>query len=230
MAKNRKSETVKPDVTVTSNTFTMPTTFRTVSEIGYNAAKYVDGGSILARALLDANIGWPDNMSDDNMALLKSGIVLRKNEITKPTWYKVEGRNLVQLDAAPSDAELKAAPGTFLRMDVNYATGFTPHQLGSIKDSHPAEHEAVVKLRKAVSKYVSQVVARLKLMTTAMADADASGESKRRGANKSMRDRLTEFFEGLRKSNKTARNTRKDPTAFPDDVLDRKIAAFWKTE
>jgi hypothetical protein len=179
MSKNRK-------VTTSADTFTMPQSFPSVSVIGYQAARYVDQSSVLIRALIDANIDWPNGISEENLALLKSGIVLRKAEITPPTWFRVEGKNLVKLDETPTAAMLKAEPGCFLKLDVPYATGITPHNLGGMKETHPAEYEEVVKLRKAVSQYVSNVIGRLKSMTKALTDP----EGRTRGKTVSIKERL----------------------------------------
>ena len=215
----------KRAVTTTAKMFTMPVTFKSVADIGYQAARYVDMSGTLIRALVDANIGWPNDMSDENMALLKSGIVLRKQEITPPIWYRVEGKNLVELDTAPTAAELKADAGKFLKADVQFATGFTPHQLGALKESHPSEYEIVTEIRKGTSKYVSNVIGRLRAMTKAMAETE-----RQRGTTKPIKEKIETWFKDLVRSNKLARENRGDPTAFADEVLEKKIAAFWKAE
>lgn len=211
--------------TTVAKSVTFPVTFKSVSDIGYQAARYVDMSATLIRALVEADIGWPNNMSDENAALLKAGILLRKHEITAPVWYRVEGKNLVKLDAAPTAAELKADTGNFLKLDVQYATGISPHELGKRKESHPAEYEVVVEVRKAASKYVSNVLGRLRAMTKALTETD-----RQRGATKPIKEKIEEFFKSLKRSNKLAKENRGDPTAFDDDVLDRKVAAFWKAE
>lgn len=215
----------KPKVETIRKVFTMPTSYKSVADIGYQAARYVDMSSTLVRALIDANIGWPNDISDDNLALLKSGILLRKQEITEPVWFRVEGKNLVRLDSAPTAAELKNDKLSFLKLDVAYATAITPHQLGGMKESHPAEYEKIVEVRRAASKYVSNVIGRLKAMTKALTETD-----RQRGSAKPIKERVDEFFKGLKKSNKVARDNRGDPTAFADELLERKITAFWKAE
>ena len=213
----------KQKAVTVAKTISFPVTYKSVSDIGYQAARYVDMSGTLIRALHEANIGWPNDVSDENMALLKSGITLRKQEITEPTWYRVEGKNLVKLDVPPTPAELKASVGLYLKADVTFATGFTPHQLGALKESNPAEYEVVTEIRKATSKYVSNVIGRLKAMTKAMAETE-----RQRGATKPIKEKIEAWFKDLVRSNKLARDNRGDPTAFADEVLERKIAAFWK--
>lgn len=216
--RNQKATTVAKCVTI-------PVTFKSLLDIGYNAAKYADTGSMLVKALVDQNIGWPNDVSDDNMALIKSGIVLRKHEITPPRWFRVEAKNLIALTEGPTAAELKAQGASFLKLDVNYATSITPHDLGTRKESHPAEYEVLVEVRKATSKYVSNVLGRLRAMTKAMAETE-----RQRGVTKPIKEKVEAFFKDLRRSNKLAKENRGDPTAWEDEVLDRKVAAFWKAE
>ena len=211
-----------PKVTTTAKTFSMPLTFKSLSDIGYQAARYQDTGSILIKSLVDANIGWPDNVSEDNMALIKSGVVLRKGEISPPAWYKVEGKNLV---GPTAEAPPKAERDSWLMVNVALVTSYTPHQLGGLKESHPALYDLVVAGRKDVSKYVSNVLARLRSMTKAMAETERA-----RGTTLSIADKVKKIFEDLAKSNKLARDNRGDPTAYADDVLARKIAAFHSTK
>ena len=215
----------KPKATTVAKSVTIPVTFKSILDIGYNAAKYADTGSILVKALVDQNIGWPNEVSDDNMALLKSGIVLRKHEITPACWFRVEAKNLIALPGPPELADLKAKGASFLKLDVNYAMAVTPHQLGTMKESHPAEYTVLVEVRKATSKYVSNVIGRLKAMTKAMADTERN-----RGVTKPIREKVEAFFKDLKRSNALARDNRGDPTAFDDTVLDHKVAAFWKAE
>lgn len=219
MTTTTKGETVTTSSAASrAKPFTMPTTFKSLSDIGYQAARYQDTGSLLIKALVEQDIGWPDKVSDDNMALLRSGVALRKAEITPDQWYKVEGKNYI---GPATEAPPKGDRKDWLLFNNALASGYTPHQLGELKESDPALHKLVSERRAEISKYVSNCIGRLKAMTKAMQTGERA-----RGATMLIKDKVDKFFKDLMQSNKLARDNRGDPTAFDDDLLKRKIAAF----
>lgn len=190
--------------------------------LGYQTAVYADGGKSLAQHALTL-IADPENVPEDDAKAIKEGILQRKSEITPAVWYRREGRDqYVKLDSKPEEITADV-----LSLSVDYAFSYTGQEVGALKKEQPNLHGMVMEVRKAGSKYVSNVYAAL-LGMIRRAKQDAAG-SNGRGATKSFYDKCEEVLAALLKSNAAAAK-RGDSTALDPALLKRKIAAFHATK
>lgn len=201
--------------------FAIPSTFKGYEDIGYNAAKFVnEGASVIFAALAERGEDFlaKDGLSQECKDGLMAGFMLRKVEISKPYWMRLEGLDNYsdRRDTPPPKGEKG-----WVRFDIQTALGYTTHEYGKLKEQQPNLKERIGALRKEASQYGSNTMKRLERMAKAMQEKASGG----RAAAKTFSQTLDEFFGSLPKKSAAAA-TRGDTSAIDAAVLKRKIAAF----
>ncbi len=210
---------------VAMKSITIPGQFKSAKDIGYQAARVANeawSSIFAALTALGVDLLAKDGIPDDIDEELRAGMLLRKHEITKPYWARLEGRdNYVHVQAEDPKPTKKDAD-KWERFDIQTALAVTSHELGKMKESAPNRRERILALRKDASKYVSNT---FKRMRQAAAKEAAGG----RTAARLFSVVLDEFLKSLPKKNKAAA-ARDDASAMDEAVLKRKIAAFISTK
>lgn len=117
-------------------------------DLGYNAAKTGDTLKTIADELRRR---YPQGMTDEATAEIKSGMYGRKHELVGERRYLVEGRTYTLIK--PKD-KIKADAVTFT-LTVDYAVSLTAYEFGKLKTENPELYKLVAELRTDASKYAS---------------------------------------------------------------------------
>lgn len=127
-----------------------------IKDLGYQFSKYHDGIATFADAAKQLIPSIVDGeISDEQMAELKSGIELRYNDLHPAQIYMQEGAdNYVPVD--------KAVDGkNCVSIGVHQAMAYTSHEFGKLRKDTPNLHSIVGKVRDAFSQYASTKISRL---------------------------------------------------------------------
>jgi hypothetical protein len=184
-----------------------------VRDFAYKFAKYSDDQDTFTSWAISNIAGFPDTMSDETVAELKTGYLVRQNELHPPTLYKLEGEDTY----IPWVTQIGAVqPTNTLSIGVHTALGYSTHNFGALKGKQPNLYGIIAAIRDSAIKYCNQKLRRLKAGVNA---------SRTRSANKSFADTAKNALALLVRKNKVAKN-KGDDSAVNPEKLNQAIAAF----
>jgi hypothetical protein len=125
-----------------------------LSELGYNAAATGDTLKTIADELRRR---YPQSLTEEATAELKSGMYGRKHELAGERRYLVEGGVYTLIN--PKD-KIKGDAVTFT-LTVDYAVSLTAYEFGKLKTENPNLYKLVAELRTDANKYASNRLADL---------------------------------------------------------------------
>jgi len=133
-----------------------------LADLGYRHGGALQSIKSLATWGLDNVKGFPDNLSDDDTAQLRSGYKRKYSELHPATAYCiVEGNYLKVDDMKLQGIELPKNP-ELVNIGVDYAFSFTQQQAGKIKETHnPTLHKIVADIRTDCNKYETTTLKKL---------------------------------------------------------------------
>jgi hypothetical protein len=133
-----------------------------LADLGYRHGGVLQSITALATWGLDNVKGFPDNMSDEDTAEIRSGYKRKHAELNPPTQYCiVEGKYLKVDDMKLQGIELPKNP-ELVNIGVDYAFSFTAQQAGKLKETHnPVLHGIVADIRTKCNKYETTTLAKL---------------------------------------------------------------------
>jgi hypothetical protein len=117
-------------------------------DLGYNAAATGDTLKTIADELRRR---YPQGLTDEATADIKSGMYGRKHELVGETRYLVEGGVYTKIGAKD---KVEEGAVTFT-LTVDYAVSLTVYEFGKLKTENPNLYKLVAELRNDANKYVS---------------------------------------------------------------------------
>ena len=195
------------------------TKFKSLRDMGYQQAAVGDTLSELAQYAIDKIAGFPNEVPSEAKSELYEGYQLRFNENNPAKIYAVIGDHYV----LATDEHLKNKKVEKIEVGVAYAYSYSSQEFGKLKNTNPALHSLVSKVREKAATYCSNRLGDLKSAATRLLRTDTKGTRTTLDFTASM----TKIFEAQAKSVKVKQG-RGDTTANGDNYK-KAVAAFWAT-
>lgn len=196
-------------------------TFKSISDFGYNVAKRADAVRGDGAWALDHLKGFPDELLSEDRAELNEGFRKRASELPKyeAVEYGVVDGNYIPVSQLSGDLPME-------RYIVSVASAFsyTQQQFGAMKSENPQLYLIVQDVRNRVNKYCSNCLADLKAAARKVLK-ERNPESSTRAATKSFAEFVESTLDTMKQRCKTAEARGNDPTANLK-ALDQAIIAF----
>ena len=180
----------------------MTTQFKSIRDFGYRLAQHEDVGLDFARWAV-ANIPDLMELGEENKRLLTAGFLMRKQEITKPVYYK---RTATETYEATTETTGKDV----VVIDIDYVFSFSQQQYGSFRTKQPDLYKIMKPVREDGLKYVSGKIRNLMRKVS-----ELNPKTRNRGETDSFIVWLEKFAESIPAKAKVCRN-RGDDTAPSD--------------
>ena len=196
-------------------------TFKSISDFGYNVAKRADAVRGDGAWALDHLKGFPDEILSEDRAELNEGFRKRASELPKyeAVEYGVVDGNYIPVSQLSGDLPME-------RYIVSVASAFsyTQQQFGAMKSENPQLYLIVQDVRNRVNKYCSNCLSDLKAAARKVLK-ERNPETSTRAATLSFAEYLDKALDGMKQRCKTAEARGNDPTANMK-ALDQAIIAF----
>jgi hypothetical protein len=195
------------------------TKFKSLRDMGYQQAAVGDTLSDLAQYAIDRIAGFPTEVPSEAKSELYEGYQLRWNENNPAKIYAVIGDHYI----LATEEHLKNKKIEKIEVGVAYAYSYSSQEFGKLKNTNPALHDLVSKVREKAATYCSNRLGDLKSAATRLLRTDTKGTRTTLDFTASM----TKVFEAQAKSVKVKQG-RGDTTAHADNYK-KAVAAFWAT-
>ncbi len=197
-----------------------------LKQAAYSFAATGDTRRDIAQYILEQAPNFLDEVSNEVKADLFEGFTLRAHELWGQDYYTRGDTGALVKVANSKDADFakRQVHKGEVTISVMYARSFTGQEFGKLKDTDPALHDKVQKMRERFSKYASNCMADIRTEVKRILKGD---DAKQRARNKDFADWLKETFDTADKRVKVAKE-RGDESA---DQVKFRVArdAFWKT-
>jgi hypothetical protein len=214
----------KGDIMSKTKVAAVESTFKSISDFGYNVAKRADAVRGDGAWALDHLKGFPDEILSEDRAELNEGFRKRASELPKyeAVEYGVVDGNYILV----SQLSVKGYDLPIERYIVSVASAFsyTQQQFGAMKSENPQLYLIVQDVRNRVNKYCSNCLADLKAAARKVLK-ERNPESATRAATLSFAEYLDKTLDTMKQRCKAAESRGTDPTANMK-ALDQAIIAF----
>ena len=192
--------------------------FTSIKDFAYQQAGTMDTSTSQAQWAIDNLVGFPESITDEDKVQLSEGYKLRFNENRPAVTYAVINGHYVLPDAD----QLKSKKVEKVEIGVEYAMSFSSQEYGKLKNTNPALHDVVGKVRKALSTYQSNALG--ELVRKAKAILKQNTPTSRQSLT--FVESMTKMFEAQAKSVKVKQVRGSDTTA---DAVKYAVGvkAFW---
>jgi len=201
-------------------------TFKSISDFGYNVAKRADAVRGDGAWALDNLKGFPEEILSEDRSELNEGFRKRASELPKyeAVEYGVVDGNYIPITQLRLGQVAGDAPKERYIVSVASAFSYTQQQFGAMKSENPQLYLIVQDVRNRVNKYCSNCLADLKAAARKVLK-ERNPESSTRAATKSFAEFIESTLDTMKQRCKTAEARGTDPTANMK-VLDQAIIAF----
>lgn len=196
-------------------------TFKSISDFGYNVAKRADAVRGDGAWALDHLKGFPDEILSEDRAELNEGFRKRASELPK---YEAVEYGVVDGNYIPVSQLSGELPKERYIVSVASAFSYTQQQFGAMKSENPQLYLIIQDVRTRVNKYCSNCLADLKAAARKVLK-ERNPESTTRSATKSFAEFVESTLDTMKQRCKTAEARGNDPTANMK-ALDAAIIAF----
>ena len=179
--------------------------FKSLKDASYQSCINKEKDASVAAYVLDQCPSFLDNPSDEVIAEIKAGHLLRHSEITEPKYYTA--------DFVPCSADTKGA----MKYDIHTAMSYTQQQFGRLKNDDPKLHAVIGAIRKSFSTYSSNRMTDLKTSVRKLLN-ERNGVKRERSATKDFAVWLAELADTIKTRAKTAK-ARGDDTVNDAQVM-----------
>ena len=196
-------------------------TFKSISDFGYNVAKRADAVRADGAWALDNLKGFPEDILSEDRSELNEGFRKRASELPKydAVEYGVVDGNYIPVSQLTGDL-----PKERYIVSVASAFSYTQQQFGAMKSENPQLYLIIQDVRKRVNKYCFNCLADLKAAARKVLK-DRNPETSTRSATLSFAEYLDKTLDVMKQRCKTAESRGNDPTANMK-ALDQAIIAF----
>lgn len=179
--------------------------FKSLKDASYQSCINKEKDASVAAYVLDQCPSFLDNPSDEVIAEIKAGHLLRHSEITPAKYYTA--------DFVPCSADTKGA----MKYDIHTAMSYTQQQFGRLKNDDPKLHAVIGGIRKSFSTYSSNRMTDLKTSVRKLLN-ERNGVKRERSATKDFAVWLAELADTIKTRAKTAK-ARGDDTVNDAQVM-----------
>lgn len=179
--------------------------FKSLKDASYQSCINKEKDASVAAYVLDQCPSFLDNPSEEVIAEIKAGHLLRHSEITEPKYYTA--------DFVPCSADTKGA----MKYDIHTAMSYTQQQFGRLKNDDPKLHAVIGGIRKSFSTYSSNRMTDLKTSVRKLLN-ERNGVKRERSATKDFAVWLAELADTIKTRAKTAK-ARGDDTVNDAQVM-----------
>jgi hypothetical protein len=201
-------------------------TFKSISDFGYNVAKRADAVRGDGAWALDNLKGFPEDILSEDRAELNEGFRKRASELPKyeAVEYGVVDGNYIPLSQLYRTVDNSELPMERYIVSVASAFSYTQQQFGAMKSENPQLYLIVQDVRNRVNKYCSNCLSDLKAAARKVLK-ERNPETSTRAATKSFAEFVESTLDTMKQRCKTAEARGNDPTANLK-ALDAAIIAF----
>ena len=196
-------------------------TFKSISDFGYNVAKRADAVRGDGAWALDNLKGFPEDILSEDRAELNEGFRKRASELPK---YEAVEYGVVDGNYLPVLQLTGELPKERYIVSVASAFSYTQQQFGAMKSENPQLYLIIQDVRTRVNKYCSNCLSDLKAAARKVLK-ERNPETSTRAATKSFAEFVESTLDTMKQRCKTAEARGNDPTANMK-ALDAAIIAF----
>lgn len=196
-------------------------TFKSISDFGYNVAKRADAVRGDGAWALDNLKGFPEDILSEDRAELNEGFRKRASELPK---YEAVEYGVVDGNYLPVLQLTGELPKERYIVSVASAFSYTQQQFGAMKSENPQLYLIIQDVRTRVNKYCSNCLSDLKAAARKVLK-ERNPETSTRAATKSFAEFVESTLDTMKQRCKTAEARGNDPTANMK-ALDQAIIAF----
>lgn len=167
-------------------------TFKSLKDASYQSCINKEKDASVASYIIDVCPSFADNPSDEVIAEIKAGQMLRFSEIREPKYYTA--------DYVPCSADTKGAR----KFDIHVAMSYSQQQFGRLKNEDPKLHAIIKSIRDDFSTYSSNRLTELKTSVKKLIN-ERLGIKKERSATKDFADWLSDLADTVKDRAKKAK-------------------------
>jgi hypothetical protein len=191
--------------------------FKSLRDMGYQQAAVGDTLSALAQYAIDHIAGFPTEVPSEAKSELYEGYQLRFNENNPAKIYAVINDHYI----LATEEHLKNKKIEKIEVGVAYAYSYSSQEFGKLKNTNPALHSLIGRVREKAVTYCSNRLGDLKSAAVRLLRTD----SKTQRTTLDFVQSMTNAFDAQEKSVKIKQG-RGDTTANADKYK-KAVAAFW---
>jgi hypothetical protein len=195
--------------------------FTSLKDLGYQQAGNFEKGLSMAQHALDNIVGFPKDVPSEAKDELYEGYRMRFNELNPAKVYAVINDHYVH--ATPEHMEAKNVEK--IEVGVAYAFSYTQQEFGKLKNTQPALHALIEKVRSTCNTYCSNRLNDLKRAATAILNKDKPRE---RTANKDFAEFVLAWMNDTAPTRLISAKNRGDASADNKKFNEAKVAFMVK--
>jgi hypothetical protein len=191
--------------------------FSSLKDSAYQQAGAAQTLEDVAHYALENIAGFPKDLPDEAKEELVAGYRMKYNQMKPATTYAVINGHYV----LPTAEQMENKTIEHVSIGVEYAFSYSSQEFGKLKNTNPALHELVAKVREATSTYCSNRLKDLKVAATKILNA---GKERQRTANKDFAEFVELFFKDTAPTRMKSAKARGDSSADEKRWTDAKVA------
>jgi hypothetical protein len=198
--------------------------FASVQDAGFQQAGAYQTTESVAKYVMEQDATFPTEVSSEIKDALYGGYKMKFTQLLEPTVYAVINDHYV----IATEEHMNTANIEKIRIGVDHAYSYSQQEFGKLKNTRPALHSLIGKVRDKTSTYCSNRLAELKRVAIRL-QKDATGEeSSTRKANKNFEEFVDDWFKDTAEDRLKTAKSRGDATADAKRFTNAKIAFMTK--
>ena len=198
--------------------------FTSVQDAGFQQAGAYQTTEAVARFVMSQDASFPTEVASEVKDALYNGYRMKFTQLLEPTTYAVINDHYV----IATEEHMKTDNVEKIRIGVDHAYSYSQQEFGKLKNTRPALHSLIGKVRDKTSTYCSNRLAELKRVAIRL-QKDASGEEgKTRKANLNFEEFVDAWFKDTAEDRLKTAKSRGDATADAKRFTNAKIAFMTK--
>ena len=222
---NTKPRSAKPQISTTPVADAIRDMgFTSVQDAGFQQAGAYQTTEAVAKFVMSQDASFPTEVSTEVKDALYNGYRMKFTQLLEPTTYAVINDHYV----IATEEHMKTDNVEKIRIGVDHAYSYSQQEFGKLKNTRPALHSLIGKVRDKTSTYCSNRLAELKRVAIRL-QKDASGEEgKTRKANLNFEEFVDAWFKDTAEDRLKTAKSRGDATADAKRFTNAKIAFMTK--
>jgi len=198
--------------------------FSSLQDAGFQQAGAYQTTESVARYVMSQDASFPTEVASEVKDALYNGYKMKFTQLLEPVVYAVVNDHYVL--ATPE--HMKTDNIEKIRIGVDHAYSYSQQEFGKLKNTRPALHSLIGKVRDKTSTYCSNRLAELKRVAVRLQKEATGEESKTRTANKNFEEFVDDWFKDVAESRLKTAKSRGDATADTKRFTNAKIAFMTK--
>ena len=198
--------------------------FTSVQDAGFQQAGAYQTTEAVARFVMSQDASFPTEVASEVKDALYNGYRMKFTQLLEPVVYAVINDHYVI--ATPE--HIKTDNVEKIKIGVDHAYSYSQQEFGKLKNTRPALHSLIGKVRDKTSTYCSNRLAELKRVAIRLQKEASGEEGKTRKANLNFEEFVNEWFKNTAEDRLKTAKSRGDSTADTKRFTDAKIAFMVK--